>query len=50
MIGPLIDEAELAGTEYQATWDELAAIDDGLAGKPASAMEAEAAFAAFRRA
>jgi hypothetical protein len=42
-------EAELAGTEYEATSVELAAIDEGLAGEAASEEEVEAAFAVFRR-
>ena len=42
-------EAELAGVEYDATPDELAAIDEGLAGEAASEEEVKAAFAAFRR-
>jgi hypothetical protein len=40
-------EAELAGTGYDATPDELAAIDEGLAGEAASEGEAEAAFTLF---
>ena len=32
-------EAELAGAEYDATPDELAAIDEGLAGEAASEEE-----------
>jgi hypothetical protein len=43
-------EAELAGTGYDATSDELAAIDEGLAGEAASDEEVKAAFAVFRRA
>ena len=43
-------EAELAGAEYDATPDELAAIDEGLAGETASDEEVEAAFALFRKA
>jgi hypothetical protein len=43
-------EAELAGAEYDATPDELAAIDEGLAGESASKEEVKAAFAVFRRA
>jgi hypothetical protein len=43
-------EAELAGVEYDATPDELAAIDEGLAGEAASAEEVNAAFALFRKA
>ena len=43
-------EAELAGTGYQATPDELAAIDEGLAGESASDEEVKAAFAQFRKA
>jgi hypothetical protein len=42
-------EAELAGTEYDATPDELAAIDEGLTGDAASEEEVKAAIAAFRR-
>ncbi|MGC1885405.1 MAG: hypothetical protein WA709_04790 [Stellaceae bacterium] len=41
-------EAELAGAEYDATPDELAAIDEGLAGEAASEEEVKAAFAVFR--
>jgi hypothetical protein len=37
-------EAELAGAGYQATEDELAAIDEGLAGEAASEEEVNAAF------
>ena len=40
-------EAELAGDGYGATADELAAIDEGLAGEAASEKEAKAAFAVF---
>jgi hypothetical protein len=40
-------EAELAGTKYDATPDELMAIDDGLAGEAASKEETEAAFTLF---
>ena len=43
-------EAELAGAEYQPTPDELAAIDEGLAGEAASEEEVKAAFAQFRKA
>ena len=43
-------EAELAGAEYEATPDELAAIDDGLSGESASEEEVDAAFALFRKA
>jgi hypothetical protein len=42
--------AELAGAEYDATPDELAAIDGGLAGEAASEEEVKTAFAVFRRA
>ena len=42
-------EAELAGAIYEATADELAAIDEGLAGEPARDEEVEAAFALFRK-
>jgi hypothetical protein len=43
-------EAELAGADYDATPDELAAIDEGLAGEAASDEEVKAAFALFRKA
>ena len=43
-------EAELAGAEYEATSDELAAIDEGLSGDAASDEEVAAAFALFRKA
>jgi hypothetical protein len=43
-------EGELAGAEYDATPDELAAIDEGLAGEAASDEEVKAAFALFRKA
>lgn len=44
-------EAELAGGVYHATADELAAIDEALAGEAASDEEiGGAAFASFRRA
>src|SRR6266446_8637432 len=42
-------EAELAGAGYDATPDELVAIDEGVTGEAASEKEVEAAFAAFRR-
>ena len=42
-------EAELAGAGYSATLDELAAIDEGLAGEAASEEDVDAAFAEFRR-
>ena len=42
-------EAELAGTEFDATPEELAAIDEGLAEEVANDEEVIAAFAAFRR-
>jgi hypothetical protein len=38
-------EAELAGAGYHATPDELAAIDEGLAGATANEDEVKAAFA-----
>jgi hypothetical protein len=41
-------EAELAGAEHDATPDELAAIDEGLAGEAASDEEVKAAVAVFR--
>jgi hypothetical protein len=40
-------EAELTGTEYDATPDELAAIDEGLAGEAAGEEEVKVAFALF---
>ena len=43
-------EAEIAAAGYDATPDELAAIDEGLAGEAASEEEVKAAFALFRRA
>ena len=43
-------EAELAGTEYDATLEELAAIDEGLTWKAASETVIKEAFALFRRA
>jgi hypothetical protein len=43
-------EAELAGAEYHATPDELAAIDEGLAGNTASWEEVKSAFALLRKA
>jgi hypothetical protein len=43
-------EAELDSTGFDATADELAAIDEGLAGEAASEEEVKAAFAVFRRA
>jgi hypothetical protein len=43
-------EAELAGTEYIATPDELAAIDEGLAGEAASEEEVKVAFAVLLKA
>ena len=43
-------EGDLAGTGYDATPDELAAIDEGLRGEAAGAKDVKAAFAAFRRA
>ncbi len=43
-------EAELAGADYDATSDELAAIDEGLAGEAAGEQDVEAVFAQFRKA
>ena len=40
-------EAEFTGAGYDATQDELAAIDEGLAGEAASDEEVKAAFALF---
>jgi hypothetical protein len=42
-------EAELAGAGYEATEDELAAIDEGLVGEAASEEEVKAAFALFAK-
>jgi hypothetical protein len=42
-------EAELAGADYDATPEELAAIDEGLVGEAASDEEVKAAFALFRK-
>ena len=42
-------EAELAGAEYDVTADELAAIDEGLAGEAAGEDKVRAAFAMFGR-
>jgi hypothetical protein len=43
-------EAERAGAEYEATPDELAAIDEGLAREAVSEDEVKAAFALLRKA
>jgi len=43
-------EAELASSDYDATPDELAAIDEGLTEEAASDEEVKAAFGTFRRA
>jgi hypothetical protein len=40
-------EAELAGDEYEATPDELAAIDEGLSGDAASEDEVEGIFRSY---
>jgi len=40
-------EAELAGASYEATPNELTAIEEGLAGEAASEEEIKAAFATF---
>ena len=42
-------EAELTGAAYQATRDELAAIDEGLVGEVASEEEVKEAFATPRK-
>jgi hypothetical protein len=42
-------EAEFARVEYEATPDELAAIDEGLSGEAASEEEVDATFALFRK-
>ena len=41
-------EAELAGGGYDATLDELTAIDEGLVGEAASEQEVKAVFSVFR--
>jgi len=43
-------EAETIGTPYDATADELNAIDEGLAGEAARDQDVDAAFARFRSA
>jgi hypothetical protein len=43
-------EAELATGDYEATPEELAAIDEGFAGEAASEQEVKAAFTLFRKA
>jgi hypothetical protein len=43
-------EAELAGAGHEATEDELAAIDEGLAGEAATEEVVRASFALFREA
>lgn len=43
-------ESGLAGAGYEATEDELAAIDERLAGEVASEEEVKAAFALYRKA
>ena len=42
-------EAEMSGGAYQPSSEELAAIDEALAGDVATEEEIGAAFAAFRR-
>ena len=42
-------EAEMSKSAYQASAEELQAIDEGLAGDAASTAEVDAAFASFRR-
>lgn len=42
-------EAELTGVSYEATPDELTAIDEGLSGEAASEEEIKAAFANFQK-
>lgn len=42
-------DAELAGTAYHATRDELRAIDEGLAGSTASDEDVQKAVAAFKQ-
>jgi hypothetical protein len=43
-------EAELAGAEYEATPDELAAIDEGVTEEVAREEEVKGTFALFRKA
>jgi hypothetical protein len=43
-------EAELTGADYEATPDELAAIDEGLAGEAANEQDVTAAFDLLRKA
>jgi hypothetical protein len=47
-VVPLEIEAKLAGIEYHATSEELAAIDEGLVGEAAREEEVRASFAVFR--
>lgn len=42
-------EAEMSGGAYQASSEELAAIDEALAGDPATDEEVAAAFGSFQR-
>jgi hypothetical protein len=42
-------EAEMSDRAYEASAEELQAIDEGLAGEAASREEVDAAFASFRR-
>ena len=42
-------EAEMSDRAYEASAEELRAIDEGLAGEAASQEEVDAAFASFRR-
>ena len=42
-------EAEMSDNAYQASAEELQAIDEGLVGEVASREDVEAAFASFRR-
>ena len=42
-------EAEMSDRAYEASAEELQAIDEGLAGEAASWEEVDAAFASFRR-
>jgi hypothetical protein len=42
-------EAEMSGLAFEATGDELRAIDEGRAAEAATPEEVEAAYAAFRR-
>lgn len=42
-------EVEMSDTPYRASDDELEAVDEGLAGRPASKSDVAAVFATLRR-